>query len=194
MTIGIVLPLKSINIFDKNGRLNRYVPKDLIGLDRFDARTIIVKKLKEIAENENITIDDSGIDAIIYVSEGDLRKAINVLQTAATVSKNIDDEVVYKVSSKARPDEIIKMVELALNNKFIEARELLYNLMIDWGMSGEDILLQMFREIPNLDIEERKKVSLVEAIGECDFRIVEGANERIQLSALLAKIGMLKGD
>ena len=157
-------------------------------------REDIIKKLKEIAENENITIDDSGIDAIIYVSEGDLRKAINVLQTAATVSKNIDDEVVYKVSSKARPDEIIKMVELALNNKFIEARELLYNLMIDWGMSGEDILLQMFREIPNLDIEERKKVSLVEAIGECDFRIVEGANERIQLSALLAKIGMLKGD
>lgn len=153
-------------------------------------REDIIKKLKEIAENENITIDDSGIDAIIYVSEGDLRKAINVLQTAATVSKNIDDEVVYKVSSKARPDEIRKMVELALNNKFIEARELLYNLMIDWGMSGEDILIQMFREIPNLDIEERKKVSLVEAIGECDFRIVEGANERIQLSALLAKIGM----
>ena len=64
--------------------------------------------------------------------------------------------------------------------------------MIDRGMSGEDVLVQMFREIPNLDIEERKKVAILEAIGECDFRIVEGANERIQLSALLAKLGMLK--
>jgi len=154
-------------------------------------REDIIKKLKEIGEKEGLIIDDEGLDAIIYVSEGDLRKAINVLQTAAAVSKYITDEVIYKISSKARPDEIISMMKLALNNKFTEAREVLYNLMIDWGMSGEDILLQMFREIPNLDIGERKKVDLVEAIGECDFRIVEGANERIQLSALLAKLGVL---
>ncbi|MBW9222144.1 replication factor C small subunit [Methanothermococcus sp. SCGC AD-155-C09] len=154
-------------------------------------REDIIKKLKEIGEREGLIIDDEGLDAIIYVSEGDLRKAINVLQTAAAVSKYITDEIIYKISSKARPDEIISMMKLALNNKFTEAREVLYNLMIDWGMSGEDILLQMFREIPNLNIEERKKVDLVEAIGECDFRIVEGANERIQLSALLAKLGVI---
>ena len=152
----------------------------------------IAKKIKEICEKEGLTIDEKGLDAIIYVSEGDLRKAINVLQTAATVSKNITDEIVYKVSSRARPTEVRQMMNLALEGKFNEARDLLYKLMIDWGMSGEDVLVQMFREIPNLDIEERKKVAILEAIGECDFRIVEGANERIQLSALLAKLGMLK--
>ena len=155
-------------------------------------REDIVKKLNEIAKKENIIIDDSGMDAIIYVSEGDLRKAINVLQTASTVSTTIDEEIVYKVSFKARPDEIRKMIQLSLNGKFMEARELLYSLMIDWGMSGEDIVVQIFRELPNLDIEEKKKVVLVEYIGECDFRMVEGANERIQLNALLAKIGMLE--
>jgi len=154
-------------------------------------REDIVKKLKEISEKEGIVLEDSGLDAIIYVSEGDLRKAINVLQTAATVSNRIDDEVVYKVSSKARPEEIRKMMDLALSGKFMESRELLYDLMVDWGMSGEDILTQMFREVPNLDIDERQKVSLVESIGEYDFRIVEGANERIQLSALLAKMGLI---
>nr|WP_245527641.1 replication factor C small subunit [Methanotorris igneus] len=148
----------------------------------------VVKKLKEIAEKEGLTLTPEGIEAIIYVSEGDMRKAINVLQTAASVSKEINDEVVYKVSSRARPEEIKKMIELALEGKFIEARELLYKLMIDWGMSGEDVILQIFREIPSLNIDERKKVELVEALGECDYRIVEGANERIQLCALLAKM------
>ncbi|AXI25622.1 replication factor C small subunit [Methanofervidicoccus sp. A16] len=152
----------------------------------------IAKKIKEICEKEGLTIDEKGLDAIIYVSEGDLRKAINVLQTAATVSKNITDEIVYKVASRARPTEVRQMMNLALEGKFNEARDLLYKLMIDWGMSGEDVLVQMFREIPNLDIDERKKVAILEAIGECDYRIVEGANERIQLSALLAKLGMLK--
>ncbi|HIP91035.1 MAG TPA: replication factor C small subunit [Methanothermococcus okinawensis] len=152
----------------------------------------IAKKIKEICEKEGLTIDEKGLDAIIYVSEGDLRKAINTLQTAATVSKHITDDVVYKVASRARPDEIRKMMNLALQGKFNEARDLLYNLMIDWGMSGEDVLVQMFREVGNLDIGERKKVAVLEAIGECDYRIVEGANERIQLSALLAKLGTLK--
>lgn len=152
----------------------------------------LVKNLKEISEKEAVKIEKSGIDAIIYVSEGDMRKAINVLQTGAAVSKDIDETVIYKVASKARPDEIKKMTELALNGKFVEAREQLYKLMIDWGMSGEDILIQIFREVPNLEISEKEKVHLVEAIGECDFRIVEGSNERIQLSALLAKMGILE--
>ncbi|ACX72593.1 Replication factor C [Methanocaldococcus vulcanius M7] len=151
----------------------------------------IAKKLKEIAEKEGLNLTESGLDAIIYVSEGDMRKAINVLQTAAALSDVIDDEIVYKVSSRARPEEVKKMMELALNGKFIEARDLLYKLMVEWGMSGEDILNQMFREINNLDIDERKKVELADAIGETDFRIVEGANERIQLSALLAKMALM---
>ncbi|MBA2864484.1 replication factor C small subunit [Methanococcus maripaludis] len=152
----------------------------------------LVENLKDISKKENLNLEKGGIDAIIYVSEGDMRKAINVLQTAAAVSDEITEEIVYKVASKARPDEIKKMTQLALNGKFVEAREQLYNLMIDWGMSGEDILIQVFREVPNLDISEKEKVHLVEAIGECDFRIVEGSNERIQLSALLAKMGILE--
>ncbi len=151
----------------------------------------IAKKLKEIAEKENLKLTESGLDAIIYVSEGDLRKAINVLQTAAALSNVIDDEIIYKVSSRARPEEVKKMMELALEGKFMEARDLLYKLMVEWGMSGEDILNQMFREINNLNIDERKKVELADYIGETDFRIVEGANERIQLSSLLAKMALL---
>ncbi|XRP96798.1 replication factor C small subunit [Methanocaldococcus sp. 16A] len=151
----------------------------------------IAKKLKEIAEKEGLNLTESGLEAIIYVSEGDMRKAINVLQTAAALSDVIDDEIVYKVSSRARPEEVKKMMQLALDGKFIEARDLLYKLMVEWGMSGEDILNQMFRELNNLDIDERKKVELADAIGETDFRIVEGANERIQLSALLAKMALM---
>ena len=39
--------LKTINILEKNGKLNNFVPKGLIGVDRFIARNIIVKILKE---------------------------------------------------------------------------------------------------------------------------------------------------
>ena len=64
--------------------------------------------------------------------------------------------------------------------------------MLSYGMSGEDILLQMSREVMNLDAEDRLKVKVIDLIGEANFCLVEGANERIQLEALLARIMGLK--
>jgi len=52
--IGKRHKLEFINIFEKNGKLNNSVPKDLIGLDRFDARKIITIKLKELNLLEKI--------------------------------------------------------------------------------------------------------------------------------------------
>ena len=39
--------LEFINILEKNGKLNKNVPKEFIGMDRFEARTLIIKLLKE---------------------------------------------------------------------------------------------------------------------------------------------------
>ena len=45
--IGKRHKLNSISIFEKNGKLNNTVPKELVGLDRFVAREVIIKTLKE---------------------------------------------------------------------------------------------------------------------------------------------------
>jgi len=62
--------------------------------------------------------------------------------------------------------------------------------MMEYGLSGEDVILQLYREVANLDIPEKRKVHLVDRIGEYNFRLVEGANERIQVEALLAQLGI----
>ncbi len=144
-------------------------------------------RLKYIADQEKLEIDESGLNALVYVSEGDLRRAINLLQASAALSKKIDEKLVFQVASKARPEEIRKMMELALAGKFMEARQMLYNLMIEYGMSGEDIIRQMHKEIFNLNVPDRTKVELIDTVGEYEFRIVEGGNERIQIEALLAQ-------
>ena len=73
---------------------------------------------------------------------------------------------------------------------FIEAGEKLRSLMYDYGMSGEDVVTQMYREViamPEKELPSKRKIELVDKIGEYNFRLVEGANERIQLEALLAQ-------
>jgi replication factor C small subunit len=138
-----------------------------------------------------VEVADDALKALIYVSEGDMRKAINALQGTSAVAKKITGELVYKTSSRARPEEVRQMLELALKGDFVGARGKLDHVMIEYGMSGEDVMLQMYKEVSELPIPDRMKVALVDRIGEYNFRLVEGANERIQLEALLAQVLLL---
>jgi len=146
----------------------------------------VKKELERIAKEEKLKVDDAALSAVYYVSEGDMRKAINILQGASMHSQHITEELVHKVSSRARPKEIREMIETALNGDFKNARQKLDKLMIDYGLSGEDVIFQIYREVPSLAIPEEKKVVLIDRIGEYNFRLVQGANERIQIEALLA--------
>ena len=148
------------------------------------------EKLGEVAKEEGVKLTEKGIEAIIYVSQGDMRKAINVLQAAASTEKEVGEEAVYGVASRARPEEVRNIIRLALGKKFLEARDNLDRLMYEYGMSGEDIILQLYRELIDMDekeVDSKLKIDLIDKIGEYNFRIVEGANERIQLEALIAQ-------
>ncbi|KXA98779.1 Replication factor C small subunit [candidate division MSBL1 archaeon SCGC-AAA259J03] len=151
----------------------------------------IGRVLKKIAREEEIKLKDDGIEAIIYVSEGDLRRAINILQASSALEEEISEDVVYQVSATASPGEVKDMINLALNNDFEEARGKLMELLVNQGLAGDDILQQIHREIFDLDIPDPVKVKLIDRLGELDFRLVEGANERIQLEAALAYLSRL---
>ncbi|MGC8587149.1 MAG: replication factor C small subunit [Candidatus Micrarchaeia archaeon] len=149
------------------------------------------KYIKRIAEGEGITIDDSAISALIYVAEGDLRKLTNVLQSAAIMNKKVTDKSIYDIAARARPKEVVSMLRYAISGDFAKAREELNTLFLAYGMSGEDVLLQCYREALNLSIDDKLKLEIVNAIGDYNFRIVEGANDRIQLEAMLAKFALI---
>ncbi|MCD1295119.1 replication factor C small subunit [Methanocella sp. CWC-04] len=142
--------------------------------------------LKNIAKNENLEITKDGMEALIYISKGDMRRAINALQSSATVSSRITSEVVYQTTSTARPEEINEMLKLALNGQFMDARNRLDDLLVTYGLSGSDIIDQIYRATFELGLDEDVLVALVDRIGEADFRLTEGAHERIQIEALLA--------
>jgi replication factor C small subunit len=143
--------------------------------------------LLRIANVEGKEISDDGMDALVYLAEGDCRKATNSLQVAATMGDKIDSNMIYKTASLARPEDIKEMINIALSGSFLEARAKLDDLLIINGLSGEDVIKQIHRSIVDLPISDHKKVKLVDKVGEIEFRIVEGGNPRIQLEALLSQ-------
>ncbi len=150
----------------------------------------VEEKLRDVAHKEKVHLEDKAIEALVYVSSGDMRKAINVLQASASTHEKVTEKIVYEVSARARPEEVKEMIKVALKGDFLEARKMLDLLMYEYGMSGEDVIVQLHRELLDMDeteVPDKTKIELVDKIGEYNFRMVEGANERVQLEALLAQ-------
>ena len=148
----------------------------------------IWEMVERISKTENFTITEDGLRAINYVCDGDMRRAQNILQSAFASSSEINEKVIFSVSSRAHPTEIDEMIECALTGDFIGSRKRLDELLFNYGMSGEDVIKQIYKNVVDSEkIDVNKKIWLVDKIGEFNFRMVEGANERIQLEAMLAQ-------
>ncbi|MFC4540753.1 replication factor C small subunit [Halosolutus amylolyticus] len=147
-------------------------------------------QVREIAETEGIEVTDDGVDALVYAADGDMRKAINALQAAAVMGETVDEETVFALTSTARPEEVEEMVEHAIDGDFTAARAALEDLLTDRGLAGGDVIDQLHRSAWEFDVPERATVRLLERLGEVDYRITEGANERLQLEALLASLAL----
>jgi replication factor C small subunit len=144
------------------------------------------ERVKHIAKEEGITLTDDGLEAIRYVASGDMRRAINALQAAGMLDKTVNMDAIYKTTATAKPEEVVELIKLALSGDFMKAKSKLDFLLIEQGLSGEDIIGQIYRAMLDMTITDRLKVDLIDRIGETDFRMAEGANERIQLEALIA--------
>ncbi len=150
----------------------------------------VVKKLKQICKAENVNAPDDVLEEIYAIAEGDLRKAINLLQAvSATGREKITKEIVYEIAGLLQPEEIREIIYLSVRGELKKARGKLFSLMIDKGISGTDIVKQMSSEVLQFeDITEQKKVKIMDAIAETDYRLAEGASEDIQILALLARM------
>lgn len=144
--------------------------------------------LKQIAEKERVKLSADGLSAIFEVCGGDLRKAINTLQASAALGKPVDAKVIYSIAGKASPADVQKMIKTAISGNFMEARDQLRDMIQKYGVAGIDIIRQIHTELFRAEVPEQWKIRLADVVGEVDYRLVEGADEEVQLSALLAKL------
>ena len=152
----------------------------------------IKSRVKYVAKQEKITLAPGGLNAIIEVSRGDCRRAINYLQSCGTISKKIDEEIVFRVAGEVPPDKIKIILNTAIEGQLTLSIKLLDDLIKEYGLSGQNIIKNLHREIYELNVKETLKIELSKLLAEFEFRLSQGGTEEIQLQALLAKIVMLQ--
>lgn len=156
-------------------------------IDKNDVLAIIEK----IAAEEKLKIDENAKEALYEISEGDCRRLENILQSSAAITSHITNDIIHSMASIAKPKEIREILELALGNKFIEARNKLLDLMLSYGLAGIDIIKQIQKEILELSIDNKSKMILIDKCGDIEFRMTEGSDEFVQLEALLSQFALV---
>ncbi len=163
----------------------------------FRFRPLSEEAIKEciliVVEKEELVVTEDGTNALTVVADGDLRRLLNVLQASSSIASEINESVVYEVTARVKPQEIQDLIGLCLGDRdFAEARKKLRELLYHYGLSGKDVIRQIYSGALSSTIEENLKVRLLQKIGEFDARLTQGANEEIQLAALLAEMVTLR--
>jgi len=146
--------------------------------------------LRVIAKGEKLKVGSDAVYGAIYeATQGDLRQAINLMQ-AASASSSLTLEVVKSAtgaSVKARVHEVMK---LALAGEFEPARAKMVELTRVYGIPERDFLKFANEALNSIDVEDIARA--ISILAEYDFRLVQGAQPELQLTAMLAQLSSLK--
>ncbi|MDV3277745.1 MAG: replication factor C small subunit [Nitrososphaerales archaeon] len=150
----------------------------------------VVTHLKEIAKKEKVKASsDSVFGEVFEATQGDLRQAINLLQ-AASVSGELTMESVKSVTGAAVKTRVADIIKLALNGDFDGARAGMVEMTRVYGVPERDFLKYANEALNSAKLDDIGKA--ISIMAEYDFRLVQGAQPELQLTAMLAELSALK--
>ncbi|KAL4901330.1 hypothetical protein BDW74DRAFT_170260 [Aspergillus multicolor] len=175
-------------------------------------------RLAQIAQMENLSLEDGVVDKLISCSDGDLRRAITYMQSAARlvgaakVAKGGDEDEEMKdqgsdvitvrtieeiagVIPESVLDGLIKSLQPKKMASPYEAVSKVVTEIVADGWSATQILLQLYRRmVYNDTIPDIQKNKIVLVFSEMDKRLVDGADEHLSILDVALKIsGILEG-
>lgn len=149
----------------------------------------LLNKLQQVCQQEEVSHTDDGLEAIVFTAEGDMRQALNNLQSTYNGFKHVNSEHVFKVCDEPHPMLIKDMLTHCSKGDLDEAYKIMHHL---WklGYASEDIIVNIFRVAKHHTLSEFLKLQFLKEIGYIHMRIAQGETTLVQLSGLLARFCM----
>ncbi|KAK7205706.1 P-loop containing nucleoside triphosphate hydrolase protein [Myxozyma melibiosi] len=149
----------------------------------------VLKRLKEIIDAESVQYNDDGLKALIFSAEGDMRQAINNLQSTVAGFGYVNEENVWKIVDSPHPADVQAMIKSCQLGDIDSALDILRRRLWDKGYSAVDIIGTMFRVVKTVDgLSEPERLEYIKEIGFTHMRILDGVGTLLQLSGCLARL------
>nr|CAI5855839.1 unnamed protein product [Callosobruchus analis] len=147
----------------------------------------VMARIIKVCQAENVKYTEDGLEAIVFIAQGDMRQALNNLQSTHNGFGEVNSQNVYKVCDEPHPMLIKEMLKNCIDGDIRKAYKVIQYLW-NLGYAAEDIIKNIFRVCKNMDIEEGLKLSFIKEISLTHQRIVDGLCSLIQMSGLLARL------
>ncbi|KAK7877272.1 hypothetical protein WMY93_032026 [Mugilogobius chulae] len=147
----------------------------------------ILARLQEVVQQEGLSVTDDGLEAVIFTAQGDMRQALNNLQSTHSGFGFINSENVFKVCDEPHPLLVKGMLGNCVQGQVDEAYRVMEQL---WrlGYSPEDIIGNVFRVCKTYSMPEYLKLEFIKEIGYTHVRVAEGVNSLLQMAGLVARL------
>jgi replication factor C small subunit len=150
----------------------------------------MVPVLRDIAEAEDVAYDEEGLGYVASYAEGNLRKAILAAQTAAEKGGHLEGiEVLDPLQDVGLDARIGEMLDAAEAGEYADARSILDDLLIDEGLTGEEVLEEIM-DVARTRYNGDRLAHLHETAGRVEFDLSQGTSDRIHIGRFLAELGV----
>merc|ERR1719330_854595 len=139
----------------------------------------VLAKVLEVCKKENVDHSDDGLEAIVFTAQGDMRQALNNLQSTHEGFGFVKSENVFKVCDEPHPLLVKDMLDHATKADIDEAYKILAHLW-ELGYSPEDIITNVFRVCKSHSMAEFLKLEFIKEIGRTHLAMAQGTSSLLQ--------------
>ncbi|KAK1925917.1 putative DNA replication factor [Papiliotrema laurentii] len=145
----------------------------------------VQRKVDEVVEKEGVNLTQDGREALLKLSRGDMRRALNVLQACHAAYDTVDETAVYNCTGNPHPKDIERVVQSMMSDEFGTSFDLITSLKMEKGLALQDLIAGAYDFLQTVELPKQSRIYLLDHLGSTEHRLSVGGSEKMQLTALL---------
>ena len=143
------------------------------------------RRVRSIASGENVTVTDDGIKSILKLGKGDMRRILNVLQSASLTFPVIDSRAVHLTTGDPLPEDMQILVKTLLSQRFNECMQCVEKMRIEKGYSLLDIVREVHEIVKTIELPQMARIMIHSDLADIEHRLSLGCFDRMHGPALV---------
>uniref|UniRef100_A0A2R5LIQ2 Activator 1 subunit 5 n=2 Tax=Ornithodoros turicata TaxID=34597 RepID=A0A2R5LIQ2_9ACAR len=154
--------------------------------------TQMAPRIDHVIEQEGLNVTADGRKALVDLAQGDMRKALNILQSTSMAFEEVNENNVYQCVGHPLKSDISNIVNVLLNENFPFSYDQINKLKISKGLALQDVLTQVHLYVHRVEFPDEVKMYIIDKMADIEYRLAAGTSEKIQLSSLISAFQMAR--
>lgn len=157
----------------------------------------ISSKLLEIGKQTDINITKDGIEEIVKISRGDMRKIINIFQSTSMIYNEVNKNTVAKCVGYPTNEDIDKILKSLKEDDINTCDKYVSDIITKNGYGLSDIITELVDIMTNKFIKKNESIKakeycdLIKNMKNIDMNLAQCQNESIQIGGIVAAFRLI---